>query len=37
MKERNYFEIAIVNAIVDNFTKSGIKPKRIGVVTTTMD
>lgn len=26
MKNRNYFEVAIINAIVDNFIKSGIKP-----------
>ena len=37
MKERNFFEIGIVNAIVDNLVKSGIKPKRIGVVTVTSD
>jgi hypothetical protein len=27
MKNRNYFEVAIITAIVDNFIKSGIKPK----------
>lgn len=37
MKNRNFFEIAIINAMVDNFIKSGIKPKQIGVVTTSMD
>ena len=37
MKNRNYFEVAIINAIVDNFIKSGIKPKQIGIVTTSID
>ena len=37
MKNRNFFEVAIVLAIIDNFIKSGIKPKSIGVVTTTLD
>ena len=37
MKNRNFFEVAIVNAIVDNFIKSGIKPKAIGIVTTSLD
>lgn len=37
MKNRNFFEIAIVNAMVESFIKSGLKPKQIGVVTTSVD
>jgi hypothetical protein len=37
MKNKNYFEVAIIGAIIENFIKSGINAKRIGVVTTTQD
>jgi superfamily I DNA and/or RNA helicase len=37
MKNRNFFEAAIIHTVVDNFIKSGIKPKQIGVVTTSVD
>ena len=37
MKNKNYFEIAIIGAIIENFIKSGINARRIGVVTTTQD
>lgn len=37
MKNRNFFEAAIIHTVIDNFIKSGIKPRQIGVVTTSVD
>ena len=35
MKNKNYYEAAIIHAIVDNFTRLGVKAKQIAIVTTT--
>lgn len=37
MKERNFFEIAVIVAVVENLILSGVAAKRIGVVTVTED
>ena len=37
MKNRNFYEAAIINAVVENFISSGISRKQIAVVTPFMD
>jgi hypothetical protein len=37
MKSRNFYEAAIIAAIVDNFLQTGLTMKQIGIVTPFID